>query len=277
MKSNPYTVIQAKYTSFPRVSKCIADYILKDPVRVTSISIQQMARELSIAESSIIRFCKMIGYSGFSELKLLLAKYAPKSIHIICEDFSENDSVESITQNVFTRNIDTLQHALDFLDFDKVAQAAQLMDQAKEILILGVGASGTIANDFHIRLMRAGIHAEAFTDSHLMQIAASQCNADITVLGISHSGKSHAVVSAMKLARTHGAKTVSMTGYPDTPIGQASDVCIELYSPGQPFVSPRVVQISLLDSLYVALSIRRKENVIQNINQMNDALTDFQL
>lgn len=277
MKSNPYAEIQSQYETFPRVSKRIADYILEDPVHVTSISVQQMARELSIAESSIIRFCKNIGCSGFSEMKLMLAKYAPKSIRIIFEDLSETDSVESITKNVFNRNIDTIQRALDCLDLEKVAQAAELMSQAKKILILGIGASGTIADDLYIRLMRVGLSAESLTDSHLMQIAASQCDADTVIFGISHTGKSHEIVSAMELARSCGSKTISMTGYPNTPIQKVSDICIELYSPEQLFVSPRVAQVSLLDSLYVALSIRQKEYVVQNIKRMNDALADYRL
>ena len=91
MKSNPYAAIQSKYESFPKVSRRIADFILENPERVCSISIQQMARELDIAESSIIRFCKQIDCSGFSEMKLLLAKYAPQSIHTIFEDLSDYD------------------------------------------------------------------------------------------------------------------------------------------------------------------------------------------
>lgn len=277
MKSNPYAAIQSKYESFPKVSRRIADFILENPERVCSISIQQMARELDIAESSIIRFCKQIDCSGFSEMKLLLAKYAPQSIHTIFEDLSETDTVTSITKNVFGRNIDTLQRALDLLDFEKVEQATALMSQAKRIVALGVGASGSIASDFYIRLMRVGIQAEAFTDSHLMQIAASQAGPETVFFGITHTGKTCEIVTALELARSRGAKTISMTGYPDTPVKRVSDICMELYSPLQLFVSPRVAQVTLLDSLYVSLSIRQKNQVVENIQKMNDALADFRL
>lgn len=64
---------------FPRLESGLPDHIIADPVHITSISIQQMAAELGIAESSIIRFCKILGCTGFSEMKLLLAKYSPKS------------------------------------------------------------------------------------------------------------------------------------------------------------------------------------------------------
>ena len=277
MDKNVYAAIQSQYATFSKVGKRIADYILADPVHITSISIQQMAAELDIAESSIIRFCKIVGCAGFSEVKLLLAKYSPKSVRTIFEDLSETDSISTISESVFSRNIDTLERALQLLDFEKIEQAVGVLSRAENILILGVGASGTIAEDFYIRLMRIGIRAVSLTDSHLMQIQASQCGPDTAVIAISHTGKTREIVSAVRTARECGAPTIGITGYPDTPLKEVSDICLELYSPEQLFVSPRVAQFSLIDTLYVSLAIRRKDSVVQNIERMNEVLKPFRM
>ena len=275
MDKNVYAAIQSQYSTLSKVGKRIADYILADPVHITSISIQQMAAELDIAESSIIRFCKIVGCAGFSEVKLLLAKYSPKSVRTIFEDLSETDSISTISESVFSRNIDTLERALQLLDFEKIEQAVGVLSRAENILILGVGASGTIAEDFYIRLMRIGIRAVSLTDSHLMQIQASQCGPDTAVIAISHTGKTREIVSAVRTARECGAPTIGITGYPDTSLKEVSDICLELYSPEQLFVSPRVAQFSLIDTLYVSLAIRRKDSVVQNIERMNEVLLPF--
>ena len=277
MDKNVYAAIQSQYSTLSKVGKRIADYILADPVHITSISIQQMAAELDIAESSIIRFCKIVGCAGFSEVKLLLAKYSPKSVRTIFEDLSETDSISTISESVFSRNIDTLERALQLLDFEKIEQAVGLLSRAENILILGVGASGTIAEDFYIRLMRIGIRAVSLTDSHLMQIQASQCGPDTAVIAISHTGKTREIVSAVRTARECGAPTIGITGYPDTSLKEVSDICLELYSPEQLFVSPRVAQFSLIDTLYVSLAIRRKDSVVQNIERMNEVLKPFRM
>ena len=277
MDKNVYAAIQSQYSTLSKVGKRIADYILADPVHITSISIQQMAAELDIAESSIIRFCKIVGCAGFSEVKLLLAKYSPKSVRTIFEDLSETDSISTISENVFSRNIDTLERALQLLDFEKIEQAVGVLNRAENILILGVGASGTIAEDFYIRLMRIGIRAVSLTDSHLMQIQASQCGPDTAVIAISHTGKTCEIVSAGRTAKECGAQTIGITGYPDTPRKEVSDICLELYSPEQLFVSPRVAQFSLIDTLYVSLAIRRKDSVVQNIERMNEVLLPFRI
>lgn len=277
MDKNVYAAIQSQYSTLSKVGKRIADYILADPVHITSISIQQMAAELDIAESSIIRFCKIVGCAGFSEVKLLLAKYSPKSVRTIFEDLSETDSISTISESVFSRNIDTLERALQLLDFEKIEQAVGALSRAENILILGVGASGTIAEDFYIRLMRIGIRAVSLTDSHLMQIQASQCGPDTAVIAISHTGKTREIVSAVRTARECGAPTIGITGYPDTSLKEVSDICLELYSPEQLFVSPRVAQFSLIDTLYVSLAIRRKDSVVQNIERMNEVLKPFRM
>ena len=277
MDTNVYAAIQSQYSTLSKVGKRIADYILADPVHITSISIQQMAAELDIAESSIIRFCKIVGCAGFSEVKLLLAKYSPKSVRTIFEDLSETDSISTISESVFSRNIDTLERALQLLDFEKIEQAVGVLSRAENILILGVGASGTIAEDFYIRLMRIGIRAVSLTDSHLMQIQASQCGPDTAVIAISHTGKTREIVSAVRTARECGAPTIGITGYPDTPLKEVSNICLELYSPEQLFVSPRVAQFSLIDTLYVSLAIRRKDSVVQNIERMNEVLKPFRM
>ena len=277
MDKNVYAAIQSQYSTLSKVGKRIADYILADPVHITSISIHQMAAELDIAESSIIRFCKIVGCAGFSEVKLLLAKYSPKSVRTIFEDLSETDSISTISESVFSRNIDTLERALQLLDFEKIEQAVGVLSRAENILILGVGASGTIAEDFYIRLMRIGIRAVSLTDSHLMQIQASQCGPDTAVIAISHTGKTREIVSAVRTARECGAPTIGITGYPDTPLKEVSDICLELYSPEQLFVSPRVAQFSLIDTLYVSLAIRRKDSVVQNIERMNEVLLPFRI
>ena len=276
MDKNVYAAIQSQYATFSKVGKRIADHIIADPVHITSISIQQMAAELDIAESSIIRFCKILGCTGFSEMKLLLAKYSPKSVRTIFEDLSETDSIQTISESVFGRNIDTLERALQLLDFQKIEQAVDVLSRAENILILGV-ASGTIAEDFYIRLMRIGFRAVALTDSHLMQIQASLCMPNTAVIAISHTGKTCEIVSAVRTAKEHGAQTIGITGFPDTPLKQVCDICLELYSPEQLFVSPRVAQFSLIDSLYVSLAVRRKDSVVQNIQRMNEVLQPLRM
>ena len=70
---NCILLIQSMYPSFHRVEKKIADYILENSEEVVTLSISELAKNLEVAESSIVRFCKILHLGGFGELKLNLA------------------------------------------------------------------------------------------------------------------------------------------------------------------------------------------------------------
>ena len=52
----------------------ILKYIYGRGTDICNMSVQQFAAEVSCAPSSVIRFCRKIGFSGFSELKYALGK-----------------------------------------------------------------------------------------------------------------------------------------------------------------------------------------------------------
>lgn len=266
MDINPYAVIQSLYPTFSKVSKKIADYILADYNRILDISIHQMAHELNIAESSIVRFCKIIGYSGFSEAKVMLAKYSTYLASSIFEDLSESDSAESITRSVFSHNIDTLQKAVDLLDFDRIDDAAGRIREAEKIIICGVGSSASIADNFAVHLMRIGMPAISITDSELLQIAAGFSGRGTLFIGISKTGGNMPIVNAFRIARERGAGTVCLTCYQQTPVEQYCDVCLIHYYPTEALVSTRVVQNTLIDALIINATIHNQRQVVDALS-----------
>lgn len=277
MEKNLYMLLEGRYPTLHRVEKKIAGYVLAHADAVVTMSVQQLAKELDVAESSIVRFSKTLGCSGFAEFKLMLVKYAPSAARTIFEELSPQDDAAAITKKVFSRNIDTLERALGLLDFDKIGQAVDWMDGAERIVFYALGASASIAEDFYIRLMRIGMNAQAVTDAHLSQISAGMLSRRAVAVGITHTGRTFEVVHALAAAREQGAKTIAIAGFPQTPVERAADLCLELYSPEQLFVSPRVAQVSLIDSLYVGLALRRKASALSYVNRMENSLKDFRV
>lgn len=50
----------------------ILQYVHDHSDNISSISIQQFANELNYSTSTILRFCRKLGFSGFSEFKYFL-------------------------------------------------------------------------------------------------------------------------------------------------------------------------------------------------------------
>lgn len=260
MEKNPYQIIRTNYPSYSKVFRVIADYILNNPEEVLQSNIHQLARDLDIAESSIVRFCKTIGYSGFSELKIMLAKYGRQSSKIIFENLKDG-SPEATSRDIFSLSIETLQIAAEQLDFGAVKQAADLLSKAERVVICGVGASASVAESFAAHLLRIGITAEASTDSELMQLIARAANDRTLFIAITKSGRNLPLVHAFELAKSRGAMTVCMTGFEHTPIEKFCDVQIVHYCPTTILMSSRIVQNTIIDCLCINATIQRQDEI----------------
>ena len=258
MGKNPFQIIAANYSGFSKVFRRIADSVLEHPDQVLASNIHQLGRELEIAESSIVRFCKALGYSGFSELKLMLAKYGRQSSKIIFENLKDG-SPEAVSREIFSLSIETLQIAAEQLDFSAIQKAADMLNRAGRIVICGVGASASVAESFAAHLLRIGIAAEASTDGELMQMTARGADARTLFVAITKSGRNLPLVRAFELAKARGAMTVCLTGFEQTPIERFCDVRIVHYCPSTILMSSRIVQSTIIDCLCINAVIQRKE------------------
>jgi DNA-binding MurR/RpiR family transcriptional regulator len=93
-------------------------------------------------------------------------------------------------------------------------------------VLIGLGTSAQVAEDASNKLLRAGCNSSAYADTHMQAIAVSQLRAGDVVIGISQSGSSKDVVEAMKIARGHGATTISITSKERSPIARQSDILL---------------------------------------------------
>lgn len=275
MKQTILMQLQTLQHSFSSTGKNISQYILDDPERTINSNVRTVAKETGISEASIVRFCRSIGLEGFADLKIQLIKCASgQPLPSVFEEIDETESMESVARNVFTRNLVTLQTAMQQMDFSQVAAAADLLRQATQIVVCGLGISSSIADNCSVHLFRAGLPAIASTDPELMQIYARKATKDTVFLAISKGGRSTAVVHALQEARSHGAKTISITANDQTPLTEVSDVAIIHYAPTRAMVSTRVVQNTVVDCLYICATRHMQQEVINQILE-NRRVADF--
>ena len=68
------TQVKANLDLFTKSELNLANYTLKNPFKVSSMSIQQLAEEANVSIATINRFAKRCGFSGYSTFKKNLQK-----------------------------------------------------------------------------------------------------------------------------------------------------------------------------------------------------------
>ncbi len=273
-KTNPLLIVQSMYPSFHRVEKQIADFILDDTETFIALSVNQVAARTGIASSSIIRFCKTIGYSGLKELKILLAKnlsVKPEAIH---EDLKPEDTPGKVLVKVFEATVNSLKNTLETIDKKSFSKAVSLLAKADRIEFYGVGTSASLAMDAYYRFMRVGLPAYAATDPHISRISASKLKQGSVAVGISHTGKTKDTVDSLNIARKQGAKIISITTFQNNPITRGSDVALIVSSTEtkvmKEAIASRIAQLAVIDSLYAAVALKQYDQTMREINTISD-------
>ena len=244
----------------------VANWILQNPERVIHLAMAQVARECSVSDSTVLRFCRNVGFRGYTDLKILLAQDLARPGQIIHSDVTDTDDTTTIVHKVFMTNIEALHDTLEVLDINELSRAADMILAANRILIIGVGTSGPVVQDAYNRFFRLGLNCHAYTDSYLQLMDAALLTTKDLVIGISQTGASSDPVATLEIAKRNGASTIVITGNTQSPLTKFADVIFLSVSRENrnETIASRIAQLSIIDSLYVILSLRNLEVSTQN-------------
>ncbi len=276
-ESNCLVKLQSTLPSLRGVERKAADYILEHPTNVLNSPIATLAAQIGIAESSIIRLCRKLGYSGFSAFKINLASSIHQNVRYTLDDLPlTSDALDApqTMKHVFTQTCVALEQTLQIINYTEFERAADLLRTAKSLVFFGVGSSSPIAQDAYCRFSRLDLNVTYAVDPYAMLLTASHLTDDCAVIGISHTGRSKETLRAMEKAKEQGAHTICITSYPDSPITKYSDVKLVTSASENNVIheaiTSRITHISLLDSMYTFLVIHNYHTSSQKLEKLNE-------
>ncbi|MDQ0111676.1 MurR/RpiR family transcriptional regulator [Paenibacillus harenae] len=281
MAQNMLGKIRSYQTRFSEKEKKIAGYILENPEKIIHSTISEVADDLHVAEATVFRFCKHIGYKGYQAMKIALASEIMTPAQQVYEEINESDDEKTIAEKIFKSNIRTLENTYQLLDGEAFRKAVELLSQAKNIYFYGIGGSSVIAMDAVHKFYRCGKQAFAFTDAHFQLMSASQLDKNDVAVILSHSGTNRDTLRILKTASDNGARTIGITGFPKSPISQNVDVALHTSSEETEYrseaLASRIGQLSLIDALYVNVLIANKDIAKQSLEKIRQAISETRL
>ena len=253
--------LRSMLPSLKGVERKIGEFLIDNPENFINMTVKSISLAIQVSEGSIINFSRKLGFDGFTAMKISVAMSLQAQNHFVLGDISIGgaDSVASVMTQVFESVCAILSETLRIISHSELHRAVEVIMKAKHIEFYGLGTSAPIVQDAYYRFMRIGVNATACVDPHIMCISASQMGIGNLAIAISHTGRSKQTVLALREAKEHGADTLCITSYADSPITQYADITL-LTSPGdnkllKEATVARIAHIALLDSLctYIAM------------------------
>ena len=272
------TQIRTRLPDLVGEEKLLAEYLLLHYESVPALSLVQMAEEAQVHPSAVIRFCEDIGCEGFHALHTALSQIDSVAASVFFEQVNGFD-LEHIARSVFDDIREMLDQTLESLDMDSVDRAADAILAADRILVLGMGTSGSTAQEFVYRLQWIGVSCEQYVDPHRQLMAVSLLDENDLVIAVSHSGRTKNIVNCLKVAKERGATTLCITDFPHSPLTEFADIRVCAVhvenSLGIEMVATRAAHLAIVDVIMVTVALRDRSRAIKSIRQNERMLVNL--
>ena len=270
--------VRARLDSLSKSESKVASWLLVNPGAAVNASVQLVASEAGVSEPTVIRFCRSLGLKGFRELKSHLIASLHKRDSYLHHDVDAQDTTSIAAVKVLENSVQALvdlRRQFFNMPFDAVTER---MVSARQLVFIGLGASGYVARDARHKFFRLGIPCSTSLDSQtiLQQAAVSQPN-DVLIV-ISHTGSWSELVESMRIAITRNATVVAVTD-PKSALARVASYTFPCHPPEDTNVytpmSSRLAQLTVLDALQVSMALAMGSTAEENLKSAKTALNTF--
>lgn len=244
----------------------MADYTQNHMDKVVLLSLQALAKRCETSDATVLRFCRSLGYLGFADFKISLVPELLRSGKKAYIEIDNNEGTSNIKE-VLKQNIHHhIETTLNNCNEDMMKLLASEISQAGKILIIGLGGSAGVAHIFCDSLGSLGIFSTFLRDRSIIQNITSTFKKGDVIIGISHSGETQEIVSALKTAKEHGSVTVGITNFSPSPLADISQYVLTTGVPtnllGSYSCQARISQLMILELMLYEISnlISAKDN-----------------
>ena len=279
---NVFETISQKYYDLTASEKKTADYLMAHQEESQYMSIAELAEESGVAEATVSRFCRRLGYKGYNAFKLAIAN---STAFLRQETLSapevEGDSLEELSQKLYAVDSAALAQTMELMDYNAIRRAADALESAERVCCMGQGGSMLIAEEAAHLFSTASVKFFAVSDSHMQMIRAANMGEKDAVLFFSYSGATRDMMETLQVARKRGACIILVTRFAKSPGGALADVVLRCGANESPLqlgsVAAKVAQLMLLDVLFAEYCRRAPEHFEANRERIAAALADKHL
>lgn len=279
--------IRANYHQLSDKQKKIADYILANPQQSSLLTMRELSDVCQTSEATIVRFLQKLKYESYQEFRIEVTKensaYAYVSREAQLSDGYQgivpDDSPEEIKQKVIRAAIRAIHEMDSRINARQIEAAAEILQNAKQILLYGSGGSLAIAQDAYHKLLRLGLPVSCDSNFHIALIKAKSLQPGDAAILISHTGESQDLLACVEQAKQQNATVIALTGYLNSTLAQKADYvfyssCInqEYYTDA---MTSRLTQLTILDMIYLTTRLRMGEEGLQNITRAKEAILEI--
>jgi RpiR family carbohydrate utilization transcriptional regulator len=273
--------IRALLESLPAGDHKVATVILTEPDSVIYMTVSDLARRAGTAESTVVRCSRKLGYTGYHDLKIHLARETGIAGSEVSTVIPTDAEPYDVLRAVLAIETEVINDIISSVPQDVFESAVRVLVTARRILLLGFGSSMTVCLEAQERFASIGLEASAPTSANMKLLACSLRDRDDAVICVSHTGATRETIKYAQLARRRGATVVALTSFARTRLERNSDITLVAGGQERDFrfgaLSGRTAHLVVMDALYMALALIRGDAATASLTKFHDAEASWRL
>lgn len=264
-------------SGFTESEKCIADYIIKNKNQVQRLTAKELAKETLTSKSSIVRFCKKLGVSGFQELKkhiyteIVLEVKETKNHKLLMIDNKSTysdylQSVDFLYQFVVNRMHGQLNHNV-------IKRIMNRLNKMERIDFYSSGLGHSIGEATAHKYSALGIESMAYSSINEAFWATNKNNQKTAAFVISLSGKNPSVIHIAKSLKRYGIYVIGIAGHSSKEMKEHCDEVVPMIEgkipTGMEHMAIVLSSNYILDLIFTSLYAQRYDRQIELYKKVN--------
>lgn len=281
-RADAFALVRTQSAGMPSSMRAIADAVLDDPAAAASTNATDLAGRAGVSPATVSRFAQHLGFANFAALQRSMTRAVERGIHEresteihagVAVDDDVTTVIAKVTEDVRAVMADTRAA----LDPHALEAAAAAVSDARRVVLYGVGASGIVARDLHLKLERIGIVSSIADDPHNALTLASVIGEHDVLVLVSHSGSTVETLEVAHAARTQHATIVAITGHATAPLATTADHVLLGVAGAESALRPaamgsRMSQLAIIDTLFIVVAQRTDERSQPLLARSRDAV-----
>lgn len=258
--------ISGEYYNLTAAEKKVADFVQSHQGRTQHLSISQLAEESQVAEATVSRFCRRLGYKGYNAFRLAVANTTAgrlQPMNPLSGEVLDDDSFTDVCSKIFSANTSAMAQTMNLARQEDYSAAADILEKAEKVLCMGQGGSMILAEEAAHLFSTIFGNYYAVAGAHTQMMYAVNASEKDALIFFSYSGATKDMMDTLSEAKKSGAKVILITHFPNSPGAALADVVLLCGADESPLqlgsVGARIAQLYLLDLLFSEVC-RRKIN-----------------
>lgn len=274
--------IRKNYNSLTAGQKAVAEYALKEPQNLALLLAKEIGTLTGTSETTVIRFCLSLGYTGYSELQaslrqnLIASRHQGNPLNRFGELPHPTTDLAELTRSILDRDTASMANSYEGFDPALLSEAIASMRTADRIAVVGLRAAYSPAHwlAYTLNIVRGNTilyHGGVDDANHLI----TEMNDKWLVIALSFPRYARETLQFVQAAKGKSARIMALSDEEISPLGSQADLFLKVIAPQPATLIGMPVIFSLLNILIGGMIARDQAGFQQRLDAYNASARHF--